>query len=159
MIGYKKSSNFGAKFGEFFGPIFRSKKTISKNLRIALPQISDDEIKNISKNMWKNYGRILAEYMYIKDFRNLKLKKFIEIENSNILKDINKKNKPVIFVSGHFENFELMAMTLEKSGIKLAAIYRPLNNLFMNKIIEILRKKYICKNQIKKGIGGMKKIN
>ena len=144
LLGYKKSSNFGAKFGEFFGPIFRSKKTISKNLKIALPQISNDEIKNISKNMWKNYGRILAEYMYIKNFRNLKLKKFIEIENSNILEDINKKNKQVIFISGHFNNFELLAMIIEMTGIDLAALYRPLNNVFLNKImIKIL--KYIGK--------------
>ena len=74
----------------------------------------------------------------------------IKIKGKEILDNIIKNNENVIFVSGHFDNFELMAMTLEKSGIKLAAIYRPLNNLFMNKIIEILRTKYICKNQIKK---------
>ena len=51
-----------------------------------------------------------------------------------------------------------MAMHIEKSGIKLSAIYRPLNNIFLNKIMERIRKKYICKNQIKKGVGGMKKL-
>ena len=51
-----------------------------------------------------------------------------------------------------------MAMCLEKNGIKLSAIYRPLNNIFLNIIMERIRKKYICKNQIKKGIGGMKKL-
>ena len=51
-----------------------------------------------------------------------------------------------------------MAMCLEKSGIKLSAIYRQLNNIFLNQIMEKIRKKYICKNQIKKGIGGMKKL-
>ena len=51
-----------------------------------------------------------------------------------------------------------MAMHLENSGIKLSAIYRPLNNIFLNKIMERIRKKYICKNQIKKGIGGIKKL-
>ncbi len=156
LIGYKNSSNFGAKFGELFGPFFRSKKTISKNLKIAFPQITDDEIKNISKNMWKNYGRILAEYMFVKDFRNLKLDKFIEIDGSEILKEINEKNKPVIFISGHFSNFELLAMVIEMSGIDLAALYRPLNNMFLNKIMLKLRTKYICKKQIPKGISGVK---
>ena len=51
-----------------------------------------------------------------------------------------------------------MAMHIEKAGIKLAAIYRPLNNIFLNKIMERIRKKYICKFQIKKGIGGMKTL-
>ena len=60
------------------------------------------------------------------------------------------KKKPVIFISGHFNNFELMAMCLEKSGIDLSAIYRPLNNKFLNPIMEKIRRKYICRKQIKK---------
>ena len=51
-----------------------------------------------------------------------------------------------------------MALHLEKSGINLSAIYRPLNNIFLNPVMERIRKNYICKNQIKKGIGGMKKL-
>ena len=51
-----------------------------------------------------------------------------------------------------------MAMHLDKTGINLSAIYRPLNNIFLNKIMEKIREKYICKNQIKKGIGGLKKL-
>ena len=51
-----------------------------------------------------------------------------------------------------------MAMQLEKHGIKLAAIYRPLNNLFLNPLMEKIRKRYICKKQIKKGISGVKDL-
>ena len=49
-------------------------------------------------------------------------------------------------------------MEIEKFGIKIAAIYRPLNNIFLNYIMEKIRKKYICKNQLKKGIGGLKEL-
>ena len=51
-----------------------------------------------------------------------------------------------------------MAMHIEKSGIDLAAIYRPLNNEYLNPLMENIRKKYICKNQVKKGISGTKEI-
>ena len=51
-----------------------------------------------------------------------------------------------------------MAMYLEKSGIDLAAIYRPLNNKFLNPLMEKIRKNYICRKQIKKGISGTKEI-
>tara|TARA_Y100000389_G_scaffold167253_1_gene172356 strand:- start:413 stop:1027 length:615 start_codon:yes stop_codon:yes gene_type:complete len=97
--------------------------------------------------------------MYIENFR--KEKKYsqnITIENHDILEKIKNDRKPVIFVSGHFNNFELMAMQIEKTGINLAAIYRPLNNKFLNPIMERIRKKYICKNQIKKGIAGTKEL-
>ena len=74
------------------------------------------------------------------------------------MENIKKNSEPVIFISGHFNNFELMAMHIEKSGIDLAAIYRPLNNIFLNPFMEKIRKEYICKTQIKKGISGTKKI-
>jgi KDO2-lipid IV(A) lauroyltransferase len=104
--------------------------------------------------MWKNYGRILSEYVFIKKFRYSLNENFISIEGQEILNDIKSRNEPVVFISGHFNNFELMAMHIEKSGINLAAIYRPLNNIFLNKIMEKIRIKYICKKQIKKGRSG-----
>ena len=108
--------------------------------------------------MWNNYGRVFAEYMFIKEFREDKHGLRIKIDGQDILDEIKRENKSVIFISGHLSNFELMAMQIEKTGIKLAAIYRPLNNVFLNRVMERIRKKYICKFQIKKGIGGMKKL-
>ena len=72
------------------------------------------------------------------------------------LVNIIDKNEPVIFVSGHFANFELMSMEITKKKIKLATIYRPLNNYFLNPFMEFLRKRYVCKNQIKKGRAGVR---
>ena len=158
IIGYKAASNLGFLIGKTFGPVFRSKKTIIKNIKNLKLLIDDKEIDEIISNMWGNYGRILAEYPFIKSFRKKKLENFLKIEGMENLKRIKDNNKPCVFISGHFNNFELMAMQIEKSGINLAAIYRPLNNIFLNEIMEKIRKKYICKYQIKKGIGGLKKL-
>ena len=158
ILGIKFSSFLSGKIFEIIGPFFRSKKIIDTNIKKAFPNKSPEEIEKISKSMWNNYGRIFAEYIFIKDFRSGKLASNIKIDGEEILKEINQSKKQVIFISGHLANFELMAMCIEKSGIKLSAIYRPLNNIFLNKIMEKIRKKYICENQIKKGIGGLKKL-
>ena len=158
ILGLNISSTLGGKLFEKIGPLFRSKKLIHSNLKKAFPHINLDSLQEITKLMWNNYGRVFAEYMFIKHFREDVSNKNIKIEGQEILDDIKRKNKPVVFISGHLSNFELMAMHIEKSGIKLSAIYRPLNNIFLNKIMERIRKKYICKYQIKKGIGGMKKL-
>jgi len=158
ILGLDISSTLGGKLFERIGPLFRSKKLIHSNLKKAFPYIGLDQLNKITKLMWNNYGRVFAEYMFIKKFREDVTNKNIIIEGQEILEDIKKKNKSVVFISGHLSNFELMAMHIEKSGIKLSAIYRPLNNIFLNKIMERIRKKYICKYQIKKGIGGMKKL-
>ena len=158
IIGLKFSSYISGKLVSFIGPLFRSKNLIKSNILKALPHLNQNEIKKISNGMWTNYGRILAEYIFIKDFRKSKLTSNIQVIGQTILEKIKKNNEPVIFISGHFNNFELMAMHIEKSGINLAAIYRPLNNQFLNFIMEKIRNKYICKNQIKKGISGTKQM-
>ena len=158
ILGIKFSSFLSGKIFEIIGPYFRPKKIIHSNIKKAFPNKSQEDVEKISKSMWNNYGRIFAEYMFIKNFRSGNLTSKIKIEGNEILKEINQSKKQVIFISGHLANFELMAMCLEKSGIKLSAIYRPLNNIFLNKIMERIRRKYICKNQIKKGIGGLKKL-
>ena len=149
IIGYKASSNLGFFIGKIFGPVFRSKSLIIKNLEKSKIVLKYNNYE-IAKKVLGNYGRIFAEYPHLKKFRNNKLNKFIEIEGLEYLEKIKNENKPVVFISGHFNNFELMAMQIEKSGINLAAIYRPLNNIFLNKTMEKIREKYICKNQIKK---------
>ena len=156
IIGYKAATNFGFFIGKVFGPIFRSKKKIVDNIKNYKSSLRENEIDKIIKKMWGNYGRILAEYPYISSFRNKKLEKYIKIEGRENLEKIKKNGKPVVFISGHFNNFELMAMIIEREGIELGAVYRPLNNKFLNVIMEYVRKKYICKNQIKKGLRGVK---
>ena len=158
ILGLRFSSALGGKLLEIIGPLFRSKKLIHHNIKKAFPEISLEKLNKITKLMWNNYGRVFAEYMFIKDFRANKSNSKIEIEGQEILDEIKKNNKQVVFISGHLSNFELMAMHIEKVGIKLSVIYRPLNNKFLNKIMERIRKRYICKNQIKKGIGGLKKL-
>ena len=158
FLGLKISSYISGKLFETFGPIFRSKNLIKTNIQRAIPKINTSKIKIITKNMWNNYGRTLSEYMFLKNFRNNKLESNIHLEGGAILEQIKNEKTPVIFVSGHFSNFELMAMQIEKSGVNLAAIYRPLNNIFLNVLMEGIRKKYICKNQIKKGTGGIRQL-
>ena len=136
------------------GPLIKSNNIIEKNLDIYSDKLSENEKKLIQLNMWSSYGKTFVEYIFLKKFKNNN--SHIEIEGKQILDKIRKDNKPVIFISGHFANFELMSMEITKNEINLATIYRPLNNFFLNPFMEYIRKKYICNNQIKKGRLGVK---
>ena len=159
ILGLKISLYLSSRIFLTFGPLFRSYKLVDKNLTKVFPNYKKSQKKRIFKKMWVNYGKLFCEYVYLKNFRHSKnYEKKITIENKNILEKIKISNEPVIFISGHFNNFELMAMYLEKFGINLAAVYRPLNNRFLNPLMEKIRKKYICRNQIKKGISGTRHL-
>lgn len=154
ILGLTISRKLFAALFVFLGPILKSNKIAKKNLKIIDHKISNDEMKKIIEKMWKNYGITFIEYVYLKYFR--KNNSYLSVKDEGNLTQIIKEKKPVIFVSGHFANFELMSMEISKKGIQLATVYRPLNNFFLNPFMEFLRKKYICKNQIKKGIGGVR---
>ena len=159
IIGLRNASNLGSILGKFIGPFFRSKNLIKLNIKIGLGNINPEKEKEIINSMWSNIGRTLAEYVFLKDFKfNTTNFSHMKINGSKYLEEIKNSGKPVIFFSGHFANFELMAMELDKSGIKTAAIYRPLNNFFLNPLMEYLRMKYICPAQIPKGRMGMREI-
>jgi KDO2-lipid IV(A) lauroyltransferase len=159
ILGYNFSRKLSGYMFLIIGPFFRSKKIILKNLDIAFPHKNFIEKNKILKDMWFNYGQIFSEYIFIKNFKfSKKFNQKINVFNDEILEEIKIENKPVIFVSGHFSNFELMAQYIEKKGINLAAVYRPLNNIFLNPFMEKIRTKHICKNQVKKGISGTKAL-
>ena len=153
VLGLKISKKIFSTLFCVLGPIFRSDKIIDKNLLIFEKNISVLDSAKIKKEMWENYGKTFIEYIFLKKFRSSR--DHVEIKGiENLTPSI--QNKPVIFISGHFANFELMSMEITKKNINLATIYRPLNNFFLNPFMEYLRKKYVCKNQIKKGIGGVR---
>ncbi len=154
VIGLNLSRKLFSILFSFIAPIFKSKKIIKKNLKIFNKNISKLEEDTIISNVWKNYGKTFIEYIFLDIFR--KESSHIKIYGKENLERIKRIKKPVVFISGHFSNFELMSMEITKNEIKLATIYRPLNNYFLNPFMEYLRKKYICKHQIKKGIKGVR---
>ena len=158
ILGYERGSGLGEKIGKILGPLFRNRKIILNNLNNAKITEKNFDIKNLINDMWGNYGRILCEYPFIGFLSGRNDDKYLTVNGSEVLDRLKRENKKAVFISGHFNNFELMAMQISKQGINLAAIYRPLNNIFLNKKMENIRKKFICKNQIKKGIAGTREI-
>ena len=159
IIGLKNASNLGSILGKIIGPFFRSKNIIKQNIKIGLGDIDKKKEKEIINKIWSNIERTFVKYIFLKNFKSNKTGfDHMKITGIEYLDQIKKSNKPVVFFSGHFANFELMAMELDKFGIKFAAIYRPLNNFFLNPFMEYLRMKYICPIQIPKGVAGSRAI-
>ena len=154
ILGITLSRKIFSLIFVYIGPFFKSRRIIVNNLTIFSENISYSEKNKIINKMWKNYGMTFIEYIFLDYFR--KNSSHLTIDGEKNLSRVMNNNKQVIFISGHFANFELMSMEITKKNINLATVYRPLNNFFLNPFMEYLRKKYICKNQIKKGINGVR---
>ena len=154
IIGLRLSRYLFSFIFKFIGPIIRKNSIAIKNLLRFQKNLDREKQNEIISKMWSNYGMTFVEYIFLKNFRERN--SHIKIEGEKNLDTVLENKKPVIFISGHFANFELMSMEITKKNINLATIYRPLNNYFLNPFMEYLRVKFICNNQIKKGIGGVK---
>ena len=155
ILGLQLSRKIFSFLFVFVGPFFRSKKIVEKNIQIFEKENTLINKQEVISNMWRNYGMTFIEYAFLNIFRKSNTE--VTIKNKSFLSEIARDKGPVIFISGHLANFELMSMEITKNKIPLATIYRPLNNIFLNPFMEYLRKKYVCKNQIKKGINGVRK--
>lgn len=157
IIGPRNASFMGSCLAKMLGPLFRSKKIIEKNLKICFKNVDQKEIKKISLGMWSNIGRTFSEYVFLNNFLK-NHNHLIKLNGTEYLDEIKNSNKPVVFVSGHFSNFELLGTKLNQYGIRFCAIYRPLNNIFLNPIMEYLRLKYVCPIMIKKGRSNIREL-
>ena len=154
LLGLDLSRKLFSFIFKNIGFLVKSKKVVNSNLEKILGDIGNLERNNIHEKMWSNYGKTFVEYMFLNKFKNENI--HIKIKGEELITKIKNKNKPVVFVSGHFANYELMSMVLVKRGINLATIYRPLNNFLVNPFMEYVRRKNVCKHQIKKGFAGIR---
>ena len=138
ILGIKISRKLFSFLFNKIGFFFKSKSVINENLNKLIGSYNDDKKREIINDVWSNYGKIFVEYIFLNKFK--KDNKHIEIRGEKYLKEIINKNKNVIFVSGHFSNFELMSMELTKRNINLATlilcIFNNFFHFFFRKLIE-----------------------
>lgn len=117
------ASGFGGWIGRTIGPRLAASRKAYANVDRVYPEKSKEEKNNIVKGMWDNLGRVMMEYPHLKTIG----KNRTTIINIDDLKSYI--GKPVIFVSGHFANWECCppAITLQLDYTP-HPIYRAPNN-------------------------------
>ncbi|UXN04602.1 lipid A biosynthesis lauroyl acyltransferase [Bartonella sp. HY406] len=133
----KPSIAFFANFASLIGPMTPRHQVALKNLRAAFPEKDDKEIKSIAREMWRNMGRLFAEYVFLDeifDFDPTSDKPgFVEVEGEEIFKRIRDENKPHIFFTAHTGNFELLPICAATYDLDVMALFRPPNNPYIAK--------------------------
>ena len=114
-------SNFGAGLFRVLGPLTSAHRVAERNLRIAFPDAGDSEITRLLRAQWTELGRSLIEFTIVD--RIVADTARLEIEGLERLQAIAAGDGPVVFISGHFSNFELMAAAMVRAGVKVQVTY------------------------------------
>lgn len=134
------ASGFGGWLFRTLGPLTPVNRTASDNLRLAFPDLNDREHARLLKAQWDNVGRAFAEFPLMDRIRPATGR--VEVVNAERLAEIRDHGEPVVFISGHFANWEVMPATIVESGVTCLMTYRAMNNPLIDKRVKDGRAAY-----------------
>lgn len=158
ILGVDGASALGGFIGRNIFYYTGVTKRARMNLRAAFPDMSDDEVKRIIVEMWDNLGRTVAEYAHHDKMTIEGANPRIEVVGLDIARRANALGKGMLIVSGHFANWEVMLHAAKQWGFEGGAVYRPVNNPYIDRYIVRQRATYGPTEQISKGAHGTRRI-
>jgi KDO2-lipid IV(A) lauroyltransferase len=152
MLGPDKASDFGGWLVKKIGPLLSQHKTTKRNLRLAFPDWTAQQIEETALAAWENAGRTAGELPHLPSIDPYTSGR-VEIIGLDVFDLINTSGKGAVFISGHFANWEIMPAAIVKRIPHAVMTYRALNNPHIDKRIADLRHDYGTAVNAPKGIG------
>jgi KDO2-lipid IV(A) lauroyltransferase len=149
-------SDFGAWLFRTLGPLTGVGRVAEVNLRIAFPEASDTEIAALMRAQWEELGRWVSEFPIMD--RIVAEPWRMDVTQATALNQIAAGKSPVVFISGHFSNFEVMAAAMMRAGIRAQITYRALNNPYIDRRVREGRAAYGVKLFAPKGLKGAREL-
>jgi Kdo2-lipid IVA lauroyltransferase/acyltransferase len=149
-------SDFGALIFRKFGPLTGSHRVAERNLRLAFPDADDRKIAELLAAQWAELGRTLAEFPLMDRIVNDPSR--ISVTGVTRLEEIAAGETPVVFVSGHFSQFEAMAAAIVRAGVTCQITYRAMNNPYVDARVRKSRFRYGVRLFAPKGTEGAREL-
>ena len=149
-------SNFGARVFRILGPLSGARRVAERNIRIAFPHATDAEVAALMAAQWEELGRWIAEFPILD--RIVADPARIAIENGERLTEIAAGAGPVVFISGHFSAFEVMAAAIVRAGVPCQITYRAMNNPHVDARVRRNRFRYGVRLFAPKGLEGAREL-
>ncbi len=150
------ASALGAGVFRLLGPLTGTHRTAERNIRLAFPDMGEAERKRLLGAQWGAVGRTFTEFGLMD--RLTPASGRVEVINGERLEEIRKSGRPVVFVSGHLSNWEVMPAVIVNSGVPCQITYRAANNPYVDARIRESRRRYGVKMFAPKGGEGFRAI-
>jgi len=155
FLGTERASAFGGGLLRWLGPKTGTHRTVTRNLRIAFPDMDPAERERLAVDQWEQTGRAFAETVLMD---RLVAEDRIEVVGLERLHAIRDSGRPVVFVGGHFANIETLAATIVGAGVPCQVTYRAANNPHVDAQIIAARARYGVKLFAPKGGDGAREL-
>lgn len=129
-----------------------------ENLRAAYPEMKRAAMEAIIREMCDNLGRTVAEYPHLDKLKFRGPNARLEVTGTEHAEAAIAAGKGLMFISGHFANWEAMPVMATQLGYEGGLVYRPPNNPYVDRYISRKRASAGPSIQISKGAQGTRKI-
>ena len=119
-------------FRIFISPLTGNKKRIESNLNLVMPNLLENEKNKLATRCLDNIGMTMFELLSPKEFKLAGERAKVLGPGIALLERARDESKPVILISGHFGNYDVIRANLISKGYELGALYRPMNNPYFN---------------------------
>lgn len=150
------ASWLGGQLFRLLGPLTKTHAVAEQNLMLAFPEKDEAWRRGILADQWESNGRTVAEFPNMD--RILPSTGRVEVVNGERLAEIARDGKPVVFVSGHFSNWEVMPAAIVNAGVPCEITYRAANNPYVDKRIRESRFRYGVRLFAPKGGDGAREM-
>lgn len=155
LLPHRWALKAGEKLGLLLFYVWKSRRKIAiENLSMVVSsgalQISEP-VEKLIKDNFRNLGKSSVEVIKIYYGLGQKIFGSVSIEGIDNMERAKSKGKGMLFLTGHCGNWELVAMVASLKLSELAVVARPLDNPYLNNIIEGAREKYGNRVISKKG--------
>lgn len=137
-LGYEKASNLGAFLAKNLIKLASRYKLILDNISKSSLKVSKNKKQKIREEVLANFGRLFAEFPFLANWKEGDFKKYVKIIGKENLP--KKQNSPIIILTGHFGNWEVLVNQLSFLN-KPYAVYRKQNNPYLEKYFQSMREK------------------
>lgn len=157
-MGLERASDAGAALLRAMGPRTGVHHIARTNMRLAFPDAHERELDALLDSMWDNLGRTLGEVANMDRIDLTPGGKHLEVENLEALDAINASGRAVVFVGGHFANWEMQPAFIGHYMNNCGIAYRAVNNSLVEARIRAMRTAYGVNFFAPKGASGARVI-
>jgi len=140
MLGPDRASNLAARMmGWFAGPGSSPVRRISRNLRLALPDLPQARIDQLTKEAASNLARVIAEYPHLRRIAGPELPRFIDYQADVPEAALTPDRPPALYIGVHQANWEILSSLGAPLGKPMTIVVSPLSNPFVHQLVKKAR--------------------
>lgn len=156
MLPIDIASSLGGVLFKTVGPLTSTQKTVSKNIDLAFPDLTPQQKAQLIRDQWERTGRTTAEFPIMDRIKHESDR--IKVVGQEYLKPYIEAKKPIVVVSMHQANWELVPIVIINAGMQFLVTYRAANNPYVDERIKKARARYGVRLFGPKGNKGAKEL-